>query len=275
VRGQFQVVDTHQHYGAVGDALSGMEAADGRSASDYEAEDLRRRIEVLDENGVDRTVVIASHGYLRPHGIADTQSVNDGLISYRRRAPDRIAAVVGVVEPLYGDVGLPEIDRCRELGMAGISFHGRFQGVSHDSPWVQRYVERIGQLGMTPFVHCAVGSPEEALWKAEGLALDFPDVRFVVLDALSRFEDCRAALLAAQRSPNLVFDTALTLDFRYIVPLVREFGAERILYGSDLYSRSVRPPGADVLGQILGSDLEDADKAAILSGNAKRLLGLE
>ena len=48
---------------------------------------------------------------------------------------------------------LPELDRCAdELGLVGISFHTRFQGVSMDSPWVARYVERIGELGMVPVI---------------------------------------------------------------------------------------------------------------------------
>jgi hypothetical protein len=49
---------------------------------------------------------------------------------------------------------LSEIDRVHdELGLAGISFHTRFQGVSLDSRWIVRAVGRLVELDMVPVVH--------------------------------------------------------------------------------------------------------------------------
>ena len=158
--------------------------------------------------------------------------------------------------------------------MVGISFHGRFQGVSHDSPWVHRYIERLGELGMVPFVHAPAESPEESLWKAEGLAEDFPDLTMLVLDAFSGFEQSREAVRVALRRPNLVFDTALAFDFHFIMPLVRRCGADRVVYGSDLYSWPSGAYGDAGLSQILSADLDDASKAAIVGGTLRRVLGL-
>jgi predicted TIM-barrel fold metal-dependent hydrolase len=59
------------------------------------------------------------------------------------------------------------------------------------------------------------------------------------------------------------------------LPQVRTIGADRFLYGTDLYSwPSMSSTMGDVLPQILKSDLPDDAKAAILGGNIKRILNL-
>jgi predicted TIM-barrel fold metal-dependent hydrolase len=215
---------------------------------------------------------LAGHSYLRPGGIDDTRRVNDELAAYVQRTADRFVAGIGVVEPLYGEAGLSEIDRCKEIGLAGITFHGRFQGVSHDSPWVVRYIERLAEVGLVPFVHAPADSPEEALWKTEALAHRFPDLVMVVLDAFMDFEQCREVIGVAERCPNLVFDTALAFDFAFILPLIRAVGAHRVVYGTDLYSWPTGEYGEGTLEQILASDLDEAGKALVLSGNIERVL---
>src|SRR5262249_9030950 len=151
--------------------------------------------------------------------------------------PDQFPAAVGIVEPLYGSDGLGEIDRCKnELGMVGISFHTRFQGVSIESPWVRRFIERIASVGMVPFVHAISECADEALWQIDNVAGDFPDVPLLVLDAFSGFEQCRQVLSLAEHRPNVLFDTSLALKFSLIMPLVARHGHERIVYGSDYYS---------------------------------------
>lgn len=70
-------------------------------------------------------------------------------------------------------------------------------------------------------------------------------------------------------------DEALPLDRQMLsdeafVSLVRAFGAERILFGSDCHWGS---PQND-LQHIRRLPLSGEEKAAILGGNAKRLLGI-
>jgi predicted TIM-barrel fold metal-dependent hydrolase len=50
---------------------------------------------------------------------------------------------------------------------------------------------------------------------------------------------------------------------------VRELGAERVLYGSDVPGRSF----ASQLAKVLGADVPDEAKRLILAGNLQRLLG--
>lgn len=265
----FHVIDIHNHVGAL--AASGR----GKTVEDLDAE-VTRRAAVLAERGVDQAVVIASHDYLRPDGIADNRRVNDGIAAVRDRRRDLFPAAVGIVEPLNGERGLAELQRCRdELGLAGISFHTRMQGVGIDSVWVRRYLERMGELGLVPFVHSVGESSAEALWKIDVLAGDFPDLDIVVLDVLSTFEQSLFVPHVAERRPNLYFDTALAHGIGFALNLITRCGADRVLYGSDLYSAASGVPAlSELLADILAAPLDEADKAAVLGGNAARLLKL-
>jgi predicted TIM-barrel fold metal-dependent hydrolase len=263
------VIDIHNHVAAASVPSS-------RGASTDVDEELAARVGTLTARGVDQAVVIAGHDYLRPNGIADNRRVNDDIAAFRASRPDVFPAAVGIVEPLNGPAGLEELDRCKlELGLQGISFHTRLQGVSLDSEWIRRYLERMGELGLVPFLHSVGESSAEALWKIDVLAGDFPDLTMVVLDAFSTFEQSLFAPHVAERRPHLIFDTALAHGFSFVLNLIRRCGANRVVYGSDLHSAKGGIPAlTDPLPEILSAPLSDDDKAAVLGGNATRVLGL-
>jgi predicted TIM-barrel fold metal-dependent hydrolase len=50
---------------------------------------------------------------------------------------------------------------------------------------------------------------------------------------------------------------------------VRELGAERVVYGSDVGGRSF----ASQLSKVLGAAIPDSAKALVLGGNLRRLYG--
>jgi predicted TIM-barrel fold metal-dependent hydrolase len=266
----FKVVDVHNHYGdlVMLEPWSDTLAVRQRERLDHIAQ--------LDRRGVDQAVVIPTHGYLRARGVDDMREINDAVVAYRDETIDRFPAAVGIVEPLFGAAGLEEVTRCKdELNLCGISFHTRFQGVSLEHPWLLRYLERMGEIGLVPFLHAVGESPEESLWKVDFIAADFPDLPMIVLDAFSTFEQIKMVRRVADQRPNLMFDTALSIQgFDPGLAIAKEFGAHRVLYGSDLYSAMSNRQLPDVLEQILAADLPPDDKTAILSGNAIRVLGI-
>jgi predicted TIM-barrel fold metal-dependent hydrolase len=189
--------------------------------------------------------------------------------------PDRFPVAVGVVEPQHGAALLDEIDRCRdELGLAGISFHTRFQGVSLDSRWIAAAVERLAARGMVPVVHAMDETPEEALWKLAALARSVPDTKVLALDPFCSYEATRQCFFVAELAPNIIFDTSLSYNFDFIADFARRFGAERVAFGTDLYSWPVGKRVSHLLGQIVESELAERDKALILGGNARTLFGV-
>jgi predicted TIM-barrel fold metal-dependent hydrolase len=274
----FTLIDVHHHYEAGYGIAAFLDVVDDPAGAPTGAEkDLDTRLSIMDTDGVAAAVVIAGHTYLRPHGIADTRAVNDAVAEYVSRAPHRLIAGVGVVEPLYGQVGPAEVRRCRsELGFAGISFHNRFQGAPVDSPLMTPLLETIGDEGMIPFVH-AYGTPLENLSQVDSLAGRFPDLPIVVLDVFHDVTQIRALPEVARRRPNLYFDLSLLVNFETLgLPAVREIGADRFLFGTDQYSWPLMTtPYGCLADGIVASTLPDAEKAMILSGNALRLLGAD
>ena len=81
------------------------------------------------------------------------------------------------MEPRDGADAFAEIDRAaNELGLVAFSFHTRFQGVSMDSQWILRYLERMGEVGLVPLMHAMDDTPEESLWKLASIARQLPDL---------------------------------------------------------------------------------------------------
>jgi predicted TIM-barrel fold metal-dependent hydrolase len=229
----------------------------------------------MDEGGVRQALVIPGHGYLRPNGIADTRRVNDEIAAYRDRTPSRFPVACGIVEPRDGAAAFAEIDRVRdELGLVALSFHTRFQGVSLDSRWVLRYLDRMGEFGLVPIVHAMDDTPEEALWKLASIARSLPDLTILALDPFSSYEATRQCFFVADAAGNIAFDTSLSYNFDFIEEFAARFGHERVLFGTDLYSWPVGRRVSHLLPQIVECGLPPDAKAAILGGNARRLFGM-
>lgn len=270
--GRFEVLDVHHHVGDAFRALGGALDAVGDRAA---AGEMEARIAIMDAGGVTEALVIPGHGYERPNGAADTRRINDDIAAYRDACPERFPGAIGITEPTHGDAGLEEITRGRdELGLVGFSFHTRFQGVSLDSRWIALACEKMGDVGLVPVIHAMDETPEEALWKLAALARSLPDVRFLALDAFGGYESTRQCTFVADVAPNIVFDTSLSYNFDFIEEFARRFGAERVVFGTDLYSPPIGRRISHLLPQILESTLDDDAKRAILADNARALFGL-
>ncbi len=272
----FPVLDVHHHVGNAFRALGGdVSGSGGLTADAYAEQEIQSRLEIMAAGGVEQAIVIPGHGYERVRGIVDTRAENDAIAAYRDRMPERFPAAVGIVEPRDGAASLDELTRCREeLGIAGISFHTRFQGVSLDSQWIRSYCERMGTLGLVPVIHAMDETPEEALWKLAVLARAIPETPVLALDAFGSYEATRQCFFIAEVAPNVIFDTSLSYNFDFIEDFIGKFGAERVVFGTDLYSHPVGRRISHILGQILESGLSDEAKRAVLAGNAERLFGL-
>jgi predicted TIM-barrel fold metal-dependent hydrolase len=263
-RPRLRVVDVHQHVRLTRGSL-------GEGAVSPELE-LKTRLATMDSDGIDQAVVIPGHDYLRPNGLADTRAINDAIAAYRRATPTRFPAAIGIVEPLYGEPGLSELDRIKsELGLAGVSFDTRYQGVNSDSALMHRLIERMGKLGLVPYLHTVPEITSQAPWRMAALARDFAGLPMLLLDAFSWHEQLQQVSFLADLAPNLLFDTGQLLAFDRIAPFIRRFGAARVVFGSDLYSHPIgRQP--HVLQGIRDANLSEAEREQILSGNIVKLL---
>lgn len=270
------ILDAHHHYGNIVDVLGQRPPSMERvTQEEWERVEYRVRLAIMETNAIHQAVIMPSNAYLRPDGIRDTRRVNDGVAAYCRQDPARFPAGIGVVEPLHGERSLAEIDRIkRRLGLRGVVWHPRLQGVYLDNHWVRSYLRRMAELDLVPFFHTNAQSRLESPWRLQRLAEEFPSLTFVALDPFSSYEQAQECFHIAERTPNIVFDTAGAHSWEICRSFVRRFGPERLLFGSDLYSYPMHYRTSPLLGEILGSDLPDSAKEAILGGNVRRLLGL-
>ncbi len=100
------------------------------------------------------------------------------------------------------------------------------------------------------------------------LAARHPETTFIAAHAGLNWE---MGIKALAGSPNVLVDTCgFDPEMGYTEMAVGELGAERVVYGSDAWGRSF----ASQMAKVRGADISDEDKARILGGNMKRVLGI-
>jgi predicted TIM-barrel fold metal-dependent hydrolase len=257
--------DIHQHFGTVPGSSDRTTAAD---------DDRDARLAFLDHFGIGQCALMPGHSYAAPRGLADLRAINDGLCDYAAMAPERFVAVFGTLDPRHGLANVAEVERLGGLGFRGLSWHHRFQGLPMDHPVMFAILEAMEAQGMAVLAHCYASGDFESPWRLRRLAEHFPATPFFALDAMTSPENLDQLIAIAQMLDNVHIDlTSTLLGSRGIERAVRRIGAERLVFGSNYYSMS-RVARVVAIDAVEMSDLDAAQKDAILGGNARRLLGL-
>ena len=235
-------------------------------------------VETMNEDGIDTSVVMGI-GWT-DHGVA--REVNDYIIESVRDHPNRIAGLAGV-NPAWGLQAALEADRCARAGLQGVGeMHPDLQRFDLGDERTMRPLMEVMQehrlILMThssePVGHLYRGKGHtgpEVLWRFVRTAREYPGVTVVCghwgggLPFFALMPEVGEALA------NIYFDTAAS-PFLYkpqVFPVVAGLvGANRILLGSDY--PLVRP--RRLLQQVRRSPLSEADKQAIIGGNAAEVL---
>ena len=279
----FDLFDCHQHMGSTGDAHGIVVPGQVRGATIVD-EEVATRLRFMDHGGIRQAIAIPGHNYNRADGIQATRRENDAIAAYRDHLPERFPVAAGVVEPLDEAAGLSEIERMsNELGLKAISFHTEFQGVTIDSPWMMRFLERMGELAMVPLIHASNVVLHEAIWRLGKIARALPDLTIIAIEPFFTYDGMQECFFIADVAPNVVFETASCFDTDLMLDLAAQFGAERLVYGSQYYSqiheagheRAHERRCAAIRDDIIGAQtLTDSEKALVLGGTARRILGL-
>lgn len=214
--------------------------------------------------------------------------INDTVIATDGK--DGIVAF-GAVHPDAPNA-LSEIDRLAEAGVRGVKLHPVYQGVDLDDKRNLAILYRAGERGLCVTVHA-------------GDDIGFPEVDracpAMALEAMRQVGPVKLILAHMggwkrwDEAMTLLSDTTCLLDTSFslgeIVPrageawteeekkllsaekfcaLVRAFGAERVLFGTDLPWTGQR----ESVEAILSLPLTEEEKKRILGENARALLGL-
>src|SRR3954447_10140375 len=75
--------------------------------------EVQTRLATMDATGVDQAVLIPGHGYIRADGLADTRRDSHRIAAAPDRLPSPSPAAIGVIEPMYGALGLDEVQRVK------------------------------------------------------------------------------------------------------------------------------------------------------------------
>jgi uncharacterized protein len=264
-----EIFDIHHHLGSlIGGSLQDEEG--------WQDRDYANRVRIMQANGVTMSAILAATGYIQADGIKDTMRSNDTVAAYRKRDPNRFPVACGTVEPLHGTRSLDELERIKhELHLDGVVWHNRFQGVAIDHQLMRPLLKKVGQLGLVPLVHTNAESNMEAVWRLERLALEFPEIAFVAMDALTTNVNSQLTLDIAKRTPNILFDTAHVRSSAYVRQFVETAGSHRLVFGSLFYSHPASYERCATLQEVKEAKISEQDLANIIWRNARKLFRLE
>lgn len=196
------------------------------------------------------------------------REANDQALRSIRRAPSRTLGLV-YLNPNYPEASLAEFDRCvRDGPMIGVKL---WIAKHCNSPELDPIVERAERHQAIVFQHTYMknqgnlpgeSTPEEL---AE-LARRHPNAKIILGHTGADWERGVRAVRDLKHVTADLAGSDPTAGFTEMA--VRELGAERVLYGSDVGGRSF----ASQLAKVLGANIPESAKAAILGGNLRRLL---
>jgi uncharacterized protein len=268
------VFDFHQHYGPV----PGWRASVGETARPI-ALDAAARLRMMDRFGIRHACIQPASGYERPEGARDLAVLNDAVAALRHEAPDRFRGALGTVDLCLGAPAVVAETRraLDDLGLDGLAWHHRLQGVYIDDPRMRPVLDLLAERHKVAAIHLFADSTFESPWRMENVAEEYRQVQFVALDAFSGYDRACWMGRIATHHPNIVFDTAaMTTSANVLANFVAEAGASRLVLGTNLYGAQQTDYFPAALAIIRASSQLDADaKALILGGNARRVLGLE
>ena len=234
-------------------------------------------IAAMDKDGIDISIVL-NYGWSTQ---ALCHEVNEYILESVGKYPKRLVGFCSVV-PAEDESGLREVERCINGGARGIgelrldTHLKRKNAIETITPIVDIIVKNNIILlthASEPVGHQYKGKGEATPGLLYALITTFPEMKLVCahwgggLPFYALMPEVKAAL------KNVYFDTAASLYlytpqiYSQVAQLV---GADKILFGSDY----PLIPQRRFLKEIDALDLSAAVKKKILSGNAKKLLGI-
>jgi predicted TIM-barrel fold metal-dependent hydrolase len=208
---------------------------------------------------------------------ADIRARNDQMIALAARHP--VVVPVATVHPYDERAAQDELARVAGRGVKILKLHPHTQNFDASDARVLSLVTRAGDLGVTVLMDNANILPGDNQ-KLFNLAVRAPKTRFIfahmgTLDfrfwnilKLARTADgfsLRNVWFDISGTVTLVADSPLEAEF---VWTLRNVGIDQLLLGSD-YPQMTLASAVEALNKL---DLSDAEKDAIRSGNARRLL---
>ena len=251
---KFEVWDLHCH----------LSAFDGNTPG----EKMNEMIRLADRMGVDRLCVFMGYPFDYDPKPEVLRAQNDQVIEALSKWQQRAFGFV-YLNPNYPDFSLGELDRCvRDGRMVGVKLWVA-QRANHRA--LDAIIERAAALRAVIFQHTwfKVGGNlpgESTPLDMAGLARRHPTVPMICGHTGGDWE---RGIRAVRGSKNLSLDLAGSDPTAGFVEMaVREVGAERVIYGSDVGGRSF----ASQMGKVMDAAIPDSARQLIFGENLKRMM---
>lgn len=180
----------------------------------------------------------------------------------------------GSVFPFAPDA-LDELERIKELGLAGVKLHPEYQRFSVDDTRLFPIYRKISELGLITLFHAGVdyGFPPPYGATPDKLAVALREFSSPVIAAHWGGVCSGEEVLHHLCGKDIYFDLSFgygTMPKYLAEKIVEKHGTERLLFASDTPWHS---PALEL--SLIGSlGLSESDTEKIRSGNAKKLLGI-
>jgi predicted TIM-barrel fold metal-dependent hydrolase len=182
------------------------------------------------------------------------------------RAHPRIKAWI-TVNPWFGEKALDELKRSREAGAVGLFLHPSRQGFFPTDDIVRPLLDWSTQVGWPVMFHTGSYAHSDVLALGE-VAREYASLNFIA--GWGGYTDMWFELPGVfAEVPNLYLDASMIWSAA-VAEIVRECGAERVLYGS----AEPRNRYAVTLALLERLGLAECKRRAILHDNARRLFHL-
>ena len=170
---------------------------------------------------------------------------------------------------------IEELEKLKDMEMAGIKFHPPFQKVHLEDPKYEEMWRKINELGFSVLIHMGTARIVRSydlypsgIRKILKFAPDIP----IIMAHMGSFCMMKNPDGDLENLPENVFiDTAMSAELEEsgeFEEIIRRFGTNRVLYGSDFPYGSQKA----AIARIRDSSFTDSEKEDMLWKNAARIL---
>ena len=229
-------------------------------------------IEEMDRAGVARSVV-----WLQPPYMREIASSNEYIFESAKKYPDRLLPF-GWANPHLGlENSINMVRKC----MLEYKFHGVKLNGAQDSYFIDDekfsmpIIDEIAKLGGLVCFHIGADAYEFTHpYRAAKIAKRHPGTNFLLahMGGVGKPDMSNACIEMARECPN-IYLIGSQISFVAVLKAIKELGAERVCYGSDMPYDSMRAFAAAYLA-LLKDEVSGKDAELVMGGNIKRLFNV-
>jgi len=215
----------------------------------------------LDQNHVDIALVLPFPGSNEP-------AIHDRIAGLAEKHRKRIYGVVSLDPHIDEDKYYQEVERCvKDLKFVGLKVHPLGHACVLASKDADKIFQAAQDFDIPLIIHTGIGVPLALPSVIIPRAKQFPRVKIVMAHSGAYVYTSEAFVVAAE-CPNVFLETSWCAP-HHIKRLVNQFGAQRVMFASDLPSNM-----ASELAKYTSIGLSSAQLEQCLSGTAREVFKL-